>query len=84
MTSEFYLNLYTSMSGVMKKHILNTNDSICIPQKCVKHVFLRDGGVKYSKTVHYIEQSTEKNYFEPLELNTLLGHFRKDIKNIHR
>lgn len=85
MIDGFHLDLYLSMSGVMKKHILDTKEYIRIPQKCVKRVFM-DGTNrgKYSKIVHYISQNTEKNFFDDLEMNSMLGHYSKSIKNINK
>ena len=85
MIDGFHLDLYLSMSDVMKKHILDTNEYIRIPQKCVKRVFMEDSTRgKYSKIVHYVSQNTEKNFFDDLEMNSMLGHYSKSIKNINK
>ena len=85
MIDGFHLDLYLSMSDVMKKHILDTNEYIRIPQKCVKRVFMEDSiKGKYSKIVHYVSQNTEKNFFDDLEMNSMLGHYSKSIKNINK
>jgi len=87
MIDGFHLDLYLSMANEMKKHLLDTDQSICIPQKCVRSLFLNDaasGGVKYSKIVQYITQDTNKSSFDGHQISTLLNHFSKQIKNIYK
>jgi len=43
-----------------------------------------DGGVKYSKIVHYIRQRTDEDVFSEWELNSILGHYSKNVKSLFR
>lgn len=86
MMDSFYSDIFTEMIGVVAKKglMLDSESLIMIPQKCIKAVLMK-GGEKYIKIVRYVKQDINgTDVFSALEINSLLGHFSKNVASLYR